>query len=956
MQLIIFMKIISRYLLFFFFSISSINAQSYSIFGKISANKESVANVNVSLLNKLDSSIYKSFTPNETRPDFFRFLNVNIGNYILQIKADKFETYYQDISVLDTVGKQMLAIELTPKVKFEQNATVVIKAPIAKQNGDTSEYKSSAYKTNPDATAEDLITKMPGVNTSNGKVQAQGEDVKQVLVDGKPFFGEDPNAVLKNIPADMIDKVQVFDQKSAQTQFTGFDDGNTSKTINIITKQQFKNGIFGRSYVGYGNDDKYRAGTSINFFKDNRKISFLYNGNNVNEQNFSADDLLGVMSTQGNQGGMGGGMPGGGRPGGGGPRGGGGGGFGQNSSESFLVNNRNGIATTQAFGINYANKWKKVDFAASYFFNYSNTNTINNTFRTYITKQSSGLLYNENAIANNKNTNHRANFRIDWQIDTFNSLLFQPKISFQNNKTTQNTLGSNNLLGAELSGLNSFYQSLQNGYNLNSTILYRHIYKHKRGRTLSVNSTPGYNNNSSENTTISKNNYLDTLSNDTLNQMVNSERSGFTMNSNITFTEPLSKNTQLLINYTNNINVNQSDKKNNQYTPTESRYNTLDTQLSNTFKSSYIANGAGLSYAVKKDKLNFNVGTNFQVAQLKVDRSFPVVFDTTRTFYSLLPSAMVQYKFSNVKNIRLYYRSSNNAPSIDQLQDIINNGNPLQLTTGNKNLKQDFQNFLNIRYTSTNTKKNTTYFGMIGGSITRNYIANSTFIFQADSALENVFVGTGSQLSKPMNLQGYYALRSYHNYSFVIKKIKSNVNANLYANTTRTPSSINNVINYAQSSNAGAGLSLASNISKNLDFTISSNSTFSTISNTLQTNLNTNFFNQISKFKIQLMPWKGLVLQSDITHQLNQGLSKSINTNFTLWNAGMGYKFLKDKQAEFRLVVFDMLAQNTSITRNTTETYYEDVKSNILQRYFMLNFTYNIKYFKAKGSEKVKEG
>ncbi len=943
------MKITALFLFCFLLISFSLNAQKYSIFGKISATKQTISNVKVNLLFKADSSIYKVFTPNQTKTDFFRFTNINIGNFLLHITADKFEPYYQDIIVFDTIGSQTLAIELTPIASFEQVAKVTIKTPIAKQNGDTSEYKSSAYKTNPDATAEDLITKMPGVNTSNGKVQAQGEDVKQVLVDGKPFFGDDPSAVLKNIPADMIDKVQVFDQKSAQTQFTGFDDGNTSKTINIITKQQFRNGIFGRSYAGYGYEDKYRAGTSINFFKDNRKISFLYNGNNVNEQNFSADDLLGVMSTQGNQGGMGGGMPSGMRPQGGGNRG---GGFGQNSSESFLINNKNGIATTQAFGINYANKWKKVDFAASYFFNYSNTNTINNTYRTYITQQTSGLLYNENSISNTKNTNHRANFRIDWQIDTFNSLLIQPKLSFQKNNTTQNTMGVNTQLSAELSRLNSLYQSLQNGYNLNSTILYRHIYKQKRGRTLSINTTPAFNKSNSESKTLAQNSYLDSLNNDTFNQLVDTYKDGFSLNSNITFTEPLSKNTQLLINYTNNININQSDKRNNQYTPTENRYNTLDTQLSNTFKSNYIANGTGLSYAAKKDKLNYNFGANFQIAQLKVDRTFPVLFDTTRTFYSLLPTAMVQYKFSNVKNIRFFYRSSNNAPSIDQLQDIINNSNPLQLSTGNKNLKQDFQNFVNIRYTSTNTKKNTTYFGMIGGSITRNYIANSTFIFQADSALENVFVGTGSQLSKPLNMQGYYAIRSFHNYSFVVKKLKSNINANAYANTTRTPSSINNIVNYAQSSNAGMGLSLTSNISKNTDFTISSNSAYSTIANTLQTNLNTSFFNQISKFKIQLMPWEGLVLQTDITHQLNQGLSQSINTNFTLWNAGLGYKFLKDKQAEFRLVVFDILSQNTSISRNTTETYYEDVQSNILQRYLMLNFTYNIKYFKVKKTDK----
>ena len=923
-----------------------LNAQNFNLFGKLTPPVNSIFEViDVKLLNISDSSIIQTVSVTENSKGFFKFLKLNIGKYLLSIKSKEFENYFEIISIKDTAGKKFLNINLETKALQISSANVIAKAPISIQNGDTSEFKSSAFKTNPDATAEDLLTKMPGVNTSNGKVQAQGEDVKQVLVDGKPFFGEDPSAVLKNIPADMIDKVQVFDQKSAQTQFTGFDDGNTSKTINIITKQQFKNGIFGKTYAGYGLDEKYRAGTSINFFKNNRKISFLLNSNNVNEQNFSADDLLGVMSTQGNtQGGMGGGGM---RPGGSAQRG--GGGFPQNPNENFLVNNRNGIATTQAFGLNYANKWKKVDFAASYFFNYSNTNTVNTLFRTYITKQSTGLLYNENSNTNTKNTNHRMNFKIDWQIDTFNSLLFQPKLSFQNNNSKQNTVGVNRQAGSELSGLNSIYNGMQNGYNFSSTILYRHMYR-KRGRTLSINTTPSMNINSNENTTFSKNNYLDSLSNDTLNQMVNLEKDGFSANSNITYTEPISKKSQLLFNYTNNFNLNNSDRKINKYLPLEGKFNKLDSSLSNTFKSQYLANGAGITYSFKQEKLNFNVGANFQISQLNVNRSFPVKFDTTRTFYSLLPSAMVQYKFSQSKNIRLYYRSSNNAPSIDQLQDIINNNNPLQLSSGNKSLKQDFSNFLNIRYTSTNTKKNTTYFGMIGGSANQNFIANSTYIFQVDSMLGNIFVGRGSQLSKPINLNGYYALRTYHNYSFVVKKIKSNINANIYGNTTRTPSYINNVFNYSNNSNAGAGVTLASNISKDLDFTISSNSAFSVISNSLQTQLNSTFFNQVSKFKIQTMPWKGLVIQTDITHQINQGLSSSINTNFFLWNAGLGYKFLKDKQAEVRLVVFDLLQQNTSINRNTTETYYEDVKSNILQRYFMLNFSYSIKYFKAKAA------
>jgi hypothetical protein len=251
-----------------------------------------------------------------------------------------------------------------------------------------------------------------------------------------------------------------------------------------------------------------------------------------------------------------------------------------------------------------------------------------------------------------------------------------------------------------------------------------------------------------------------------------------------------------------------------------------------------------------------------------------------------------------------------------------------------------------VRYSTANTKKNTSYFAFVGGTTASNYIANSTFIANKDTLLNGVALSRGSQLSKPVNLQGYYNVRSFTNYTFVIKKIKSNMNVNAFGSMVRTPSLINGNTNFSRSNNIGGGISLSSNISKNLDFTISSNTSYSTISNSLQVQLNSQYLSQNSKFKIQAMPWKGLVLQTDISHQFYKGLSQTVNTNFALWNAGIGYKFLKDRQAEFRLVVFDLLKQNTSIARNTTETYYEDVKTNILQRYFMLNFTYNIKYFK----------
>ncbi len=905
----------------------SINAQNFVITGGVSdENRKPLTAVQVSLFKLSDTTLYSIAKLDYQRGVFFKFEKVAIGNYVIVVESEGYETINDTINVSQAEGQRFMKFTLRAEAALVGKAVIKLKNYVAMQSDDTSVYRSSSYKTNPDATAEDLVTKMPGVVNTNGKVQAQGEEVKQVLVDGKPFFGEDPGAVLKNIPADMVDKVQVFDQKSAQTQFTGFDDGNTTKTINIITKKQYRNGVFGKAYTGAGLNQQYRAGASVNFFKDNRKFSFLLNSNNINEQNFSDDDLLGVLSSQGGK-----------KP-----------HWRPNPDENFLVGNKNGIAKTNALGLNYSNIWGNVNFAASYFFNSSNTNSLSNTLRTYITTQSQGLFYNENASSEMQNTNHRFNLKLDWKIDSTSSLLFQPKFSFQNNNNNQLLNGINTQSSKEISGLKSDYISLMDGYNLNANILYRKRFS-KSKSTLSVNVTPTYNKNSGYNRTLSYNTYLDTADNDTLNQRINNKNDGLSTRNNITYTVPMSKVSQLSLSFSNNLIINTMDKKNNKFSNSDGQYNLLDSNLSNIFKSNYMANAAGVGYSYNKSKIRMNFSVDFQKASLSVERQFPMPYDTVRNFYSVLPRGMFMYNFSKNRNIRLFYRSYNNAPTIDQLQDIINNSNPLQLSSGNKNLKQDFRNFVGLTYRSTNTRKNTSYFGMIMATVTRNYIANNTFIFNSDSFLNsNLFVSKGTQIITPDNLSGYYSLRASQNYSFGmnIGKFKSNVNIDLSASTTRTPSTINNVKNYSTSNNYGAGATLSSNISKDVDFTLSTNTSYNTVDNTLQKQLNTTYLNQISRAKFQIMPWKGLVLQSEITHQINSGLSQAINTNFILLNAGLGYKFLKDRSAEIRLIGFDLLKQNTNISRNTTETYYEDIKNNILQRYFMLNFTYTIKYFK----------
>ncbi|EDO25737.1 predicted protein, partial [Nematostella vectensis] len=376
--------------------------------------------------------------------------------------------------------------------------------------GDTTQVNADAYKVNRDATTEDLLTKMPGVTTTGGTLKVNGEDVKEVLVDGKPFFGSDPNAAIKNLPAEVIDKIQVFNKQSDQSQFTGFDDGNSQKAINIITKAGKNNGQFGKVYGGYGTDNRYSAGGNINIFNGDQRISIIGLSNNINQQNFSNEDLLGVMSASGNQGR-------------GGPRGGRGGGAPPRRPSSgtdisdFMVGSQNGITQSNSIGINYSDNWdKKVKASGSYFYNSTNNNNETNLNREYILSDTS-LMYNEESVTESKNQNHRLNMRIEYDIDSYNSLIISPRISIQNNNTSSLLDGysfyTSDVIDSRTEN-NTGADKL--GYNLSNDLLYRHKFK-KQGRTLSVMARTQVNNSDGDGSTYSLNTYSNS-NNDLIDQ------------------------------------------------------------------------------------------------------------------------------------------------------------------------------------------------------------------------------------------------------------------------------------------------------------------------------------------------------------------------------------------------------------------------------------------------------
>lgn len=869
--------------------------------------------------------------------------NIAPGSYKLQITYLGYADYNKDINVLSsalTLG--ILKMEISKSTSLNE-VKIIEKAPPVQQKEDTTQFNAGSYKVNPDASAEDLLRKMPGMDLSSGKPQAQGEQVTKVLVDGKPFFGDDATSSLKNLPAEVIDKIQVYDEKSEQSQFTGFDDGNTSKTINIITKPGKRQGVFGRIYGGGGSDVptdnnkadfKYNGGGNVNYFQGDRRISLIGQTNNINVQNFSSQDLLGISGGSGGR-----------NFGGGGRRGGGG--------SAFSNGQQDGISKTNAIGFNYSDKWgKKIDVTASYFFNNSSNLTEQITNRQFVIPE--GQSYDDTSVANTENNNHRFNMRFNYNIDSNNSILIVPSLSFQDNKSSSNQISQtlSNISDVLNQSTNTYNSNLQ-GYNLTSMFLYRHKFR-KKGRTLSLWANGGYNKNDGDTKLYAPFSAIDTSY--TLDQEATIAKTGWNINSNLNYTEPISKKSFLQIQYGLRYQQSESDKRTYNRSVLTGDYTIPDTLLSNTFSTDYITNKGGFAYRYMDTNFNFNVGLDFQNANLNNERILPYTGTLTRSFNNILPTARLQYNFSKKKTLRLFYRTSTDAPSVDQLQEVVNNSNPIQQSSGNPNLVQSYQHNLNIRYNATNTNSNSTFFAMLSGSMTQDYIGNSTIIARNETVLDNgIVLREGQQFNRPENLSGYYNLRSFATYGLPISALKSNFNVNASAGYVRTPGLINAQKNYANNTSMGLGLVLSSNISEKIDFTLSSNSNYNIIQNTLNTSSDSRYLNQSSRLSLNYIFWKGIVFNTELNHQYYTGLSAGFNQNYLLWNMSVAKKVFKNQQGEIRLSVYDLLKQNTSIVPTVTETYFQNTQTNVLQQYFMLTFTYNLRFFKGGATMKDAE-
>ena len=534
-------------------------------------------------------------------------------------------------------------------------------------------------------------------------------------------------------------------------------------------------------------------------------------------------------------------------------------------------------------------------------------------------------------------------------LDTNNSIIYSPRLSWQLNQNASDVSGiTSRQLFDTLSTTNTKNSAQNSGYSMTQNILFRHKFK-KAGRTISLT----LNSDNSEKAGISdlgsNNRFVltDTSSNIlNLKQQANSYTNGQTYSTNIMYTENIGKLAQLFLNYSPSQTINKSLKETNRLKPLTLEILKLDSLLSNRYDNVVTTQKGGAGIRIRTPKLMMVLNANMQQVVLTGNQTFPNQFELRKTFNNILPFAMLNYKFSSATNMRVFYRSSTNIPSINQLQSVVDNSNPLQLSTGNENLKQEFSQSITTRFGTANMKSSRSVFVNLSSNFTNNYIANSIFIANNDTVILNgIKLRKGSQLSRPVNLNGFVNLNSLVTYSFPVKFIQSTINIQGGVNYNLKPGEINGQRNESKTYAYTGGIVIASNISEKIDFTVLYNGGWNNVTNSLQPSLNNNYIVQTAGVKANWLPWKGLVLNTEITQSKYSGLGTGFNQNFTLWNAGVGYKFLKNKSGEIRATVFDLLKQNQSINRNVTETYVEDSYTKVLSRYFLFSFTYTFRKF-----------
>ena len=856
----------------------------------------------------------------------------SVGKYVF---VAELMGYYRLVHPIEIKNKETDLGEMLMNEDITMLDEVVVTAVgnqmVAKK--DTLEYTAELFKTTDNDVLEDLLKKLPGVEVdSDGKITSEGEEITKIMIDGKEFFLDDPALASKNIPAKIINKVKIVNKKSDQAEFTGIDDGEEEKVIDLSIKPGLLEAWFGNVSAGGGHDlqteehdARYQASGMIGRFTENSQISFILNGNNTNNRGFN--DMAGEM--------------------GGGMRGRGFGG------------NRGGIMTTWMAGVN-ANMNiggdKDRELGGNYLYNGSIRDVEERSSRTTFLNDSVSQHTSNSETSRFFSDGHRGGLELDYKFNDKTSILFRPRFNYSRSRYEENSEYStdNSRTGKVNDGV-STSNSDGTSWRTNGRILYRQRISEKAGRTLSLNVDYSLSNSDYTGTNYSlTNTYADGQKSgtDLINQRYDQKEESYSASADLTYTEPLGKNFFLLGSYRFSWSNSQSEKDTRDILEDGSLSDRLDSTYSSRMENTLLRHRMQISFMKQEDKYNLQLGVNAQPSTTITRDDFNPERNVNYTVWNFAPSARFDYDFSDNEFLRVNYWGSTSQPSINQLMPVPDNSDPLYVSVGNMSLKPEFQNRFRMHYRYTDMETFSTYSVMGGFNFTKDDIINASW-----------YDGTGTQYTVPVNsdrptLGGNVMLMT-----------NSQFGKSGFSLMTFTRGSVTSTLSYTGDNPDATSFEEIQDYligGRTTSMSVSENITLVFRNDYIETRLGASASYRKAWYEIAsqaradtwdnavfaevnaTMPW-GMEIRTDARYNYYIGYEAGFGEPELTWNAEISQLFLKDRMT-LRFKVYDILNQAKNNYRTTTDNYVEDTYNNTLGQYFIISLVYRFGNFdKAMG-------
>lgn len=917
------------FLLLTLITLCVITSQAQTFSGTISdtINKKNIENAVVALLKPGDSILYKFIRTGKEGE--FEIKNVKPGKYVLMVTHPYFADLLDDITVPDN-GLNLKSLAVIPKSKLLQEVIVKTGSPI-KIKGDTVVYTADSFKVSANANVEELLKKLPGIQVDkDGKIKAMGEQVEKVLVDGEEFFGDDPGMAVKNLRADAVKEVQVFDKKSEQAEFTGIDDGQKQKTINLKLKDDKKKGYFGKVDAAGGPlksiDDRYNTNLMFNAFKGKRKISaFLLNGNTGQDGlswqdsekfggendniSMNMDDDGGVMFMW---------------------RGG-------SSDDEPYINTENGFINNLNAGLHYSNKWddkKTLMISPKY-----NRQLYDNLQNNFTQRQVGDSVLNDYSSLNQNVSryNFKNNLTYEVKFDSSNSLKITGRANFYHTESSEESHGRSISNTQTLKNTTDRYLNQNiDKESYSGSAIFRHKFKKLR-RTLSINADWNLLNTESKNLLKSSNQtYNDGLPAFNLeqNQKFDVDKSTQKLTARAVYTEPLGEKLSVELGYEYTYSSGKNNQVTNSFSPLSNKYDNYIDTLSNYFDQIITINKPTARFSYKYKKIKFGFGSGFGITNFDL-KDISIAKEYKREYTNIFPSANFNYSYKSNHNLGFNYNGNTTQPTLNQLQPLRNNNDIFNQYLGNPDLKQSFTHSFNINHNAYNFIKDIWMYQSLNVRTTMNSITNST----------TIDLDSGKTTTRPINTNGNLSMSFWSGVGFKIKKLDLNFNINPNVNYSKFADVINGRTSFSKTLNAGMEMRLNKTKDKKYDISISDEFSF----NRNVTSQN----NTINKYNVNVLRTDATVyykktwsIRTDYSFFARQKTPQfQFNLTNHIWNARL-QKTFKENEFTAYVMIRDILKQNIGIDRNYYGNITTEVTNQRLQQYWMIGFTWD---FRNKG-------